>query len=994
MIGKTISHYKILDELGHGGMGIVYKAEDTRLHRTVALKFLPPHLLTDDEAKARFTAEAQAASALDHQNICTIHQIDQTSDGQLFIVMACYDGQTLQDLIETQDFASLPIEKVIDITSQIAAGLARAHEAGIIHRDIKPSNIIITERGEVKILDFGIAKLRSQQTITKTGSTLGTAAYMSPEQVKGDPVDHRTDLWSLGVILYEMLAGRRPFDAEYDQAVMYQIVNAVPPGISSLRPDLPLLLVELVQGLLAKHPDDRLDDLTALQSLQSEKAHLSGVVRPAKRGTTSQKARPLRALLTTLLLVLLAVVATVSWRLGNNDGIAPESTIHQNSVMVLPFALHGSDSLAYLREGMIDLLSMKFDGAGELRRIDPAVVFNQIRHNQTDLNDPGAIEAVANTLGAEYFVRGNIYDIGGKMRFTASLHRTGEGVLASAESQTGVSDDLYQLIDDLGRQLLVFSSDTSGSPVQQLARRTTQSATALKAYLAGEARLRSEEYTKAMEYFQQAIAHDSTFALAYFRLARTSGYQGPSIDRAFLLEKAMQYSSQLSIREQLLFEALYNYVVTRNFKKTIALCRQILTLYPGELEVWSIYFEALEFYGPRLGEPIEIMQMAANRCYELGPDNALYLAYLASMAERNGDIQNIIKFSKMRLQLSPNGSWAPFERRRLAFIEGDVATKQKILQELQKHSATSAWFLSRSIAMSTANPEDHEAVASLLKRSGNSDIWQARGAQVSAYFAMSRGQRTAALKEMKIAESFFDDYPIDEKALYLLIPYADATEAMIRKQIQNIRYWQATRAWIPKSGVYADPDQSMAFIRRNYALGLLFCELKDIETANLHADSLAKFQEHFSGKELTQIEQKMASALASSVRAFISFQSGMPENAIKTLEQPNLDWCANFRLQFVDAQLYERFLRARCYRALGQYEDAIRWLSTIGTFSYPAIAYRAPKHRLLAEIYEEIGDKEQAIEHYQRFIELWRDCDPELRPQLEIARARIDALRQ
>ncbi|MHC5077130.1 MAG: serine/threonine protein kinase, partial [Planctomycetota bacterium] len=202
MIGKTISHYRIIEKLGTGGMGEVYKAEDTKLNRTVALKFLPPDLTRDEETKKRFIHEAQAASVLEHHNICNIHEIDQTGEGQLFVVMACYEGETLKEKIEREP---LKIDKAIDIAIQISQGLTKAHEKGIIHRDIKPSNIFITTDGIVKIIDFGLAKLAGRTVLTKEGSTLGTVNYMSPEQTRGEEVDRRTDIWSLGVVLYEMI---------------------------------------------------------------------------------------------------------------------------------------------------------------------------------------------------------------------------------------------------------------------------------------------------------------------------------------------------------------------------------------------------------------------------------------------------------------------------------------------------------------------------------------------------------------------------------------------------------------------------------------------------------------------------------------------------------------------------------------------------------------------------------------------------------------------
>jgi len=249
MVGTTVSHYKILEHLGGGGMGVVYKAEDTKLKRTVALKFLPPDLTRDPEAKERFVHEAQAASALQHNNICNVHDIDESPDGQLFIVMDLYEGETLKKKIER---GPLPVDQVVDIALQVAQGLSRAHEVGIIHRDIKPANIMVTNRGEVKIVDFGLAKLSGRTLLTKTGSTMGTAAYMSPEQARSEAVDARTDIWSLGVVLYEMLTGRRPFESNYEQALVYSILNEEPKVIREIRPDVSETLEKITRRAMAK----------------------------------------------------------------------------------------------------------------------------------------------------------------------------------------------------------------------------------------------------------------------------------------------------------------------------------------------------------------------------------------------------------------------------------------------------------------------------------------------------------------------------------------------------------------------------------------------------------------------------------------------------------------------------------------------------------------------------------------------------------------------
>ena len=254
MIGHTVSHYKILERLGGGGMGVVYKAQDLKLDRPVALKFLPPDLTRDSEAKQRFVHEAKAASALQHNNICVVHDIDETDDGQMFISMEYLEGETLKKKIEQ---GPLKIDEAIDIAIQVARGLTKAHEHGIVHRDIKPANIMVTSDSVAKIVDFGLAKLSSRTMLTKAGSTMGTAAYMSPEQARGEPADQRTDIWSLAVVLYEMLTGKRPFEAEYENALLYSILNSEPEHLTGLRTGIPMELERIVRKCMAKLPGSR-----------------------------------------------------------------------------------------------------------------------------------------------------------------------------------------------------------------------------------------------------------------------------------------------------------------------------------------------------------------------------------------------------------------------------------------------------------------------------------------------------------------------------------------------------------------------------------------------------------------------------------------------------------------------------------------------------------------------------------------------------------------
>ena len=535
MIGRTVSHYKIVEELGRGGMGVVYRAEDTRLKRTVALKFLPPELIRDPEAKERFIHEARASSALDHPNICTVYEIDETEDGRLFMVMACYEGELLDEKA-----AEKPLElgEALDIVIQIGEGLARAHESGIIHRDIKPSNIIITEHDEVKILDFGVAKLAGQTRITREGTTLGTTDYMSPEQALGRSVDPRTDIWSLGVVLYQLITGKEPFSGDYPQAVIYSILHADPAPLTALRSGVPMELERIVAKALVKKSEGRYQDIKdMLVDLKALKKSIEG---RSEISTDSRKRRPKRRVILPAASAAALIIIAAALKLfffSDQDG-------RIDSIAVLPLDnISNNPEQQYFADGMTEALIADLAKIGTIRVISRTSV---MRYKGTKKSIP----EIAEELDVDAIVEGSALLTGDRVRITAQLIRTAEeGHLWAAQYERDLSDVLA-LQREVARAIASEIRVTL-TPREEAGLSTPDPVNpeAHQAYL--RARFHWNKRSKngvenSIRYLEEAIRIDSSYALAYGALAESYVVMG---DWGYHLPKEMYLTAEKIARK-------------------------------------------------------------------------------------------------------------------------------------------------------------------------------------------------------------------------------------------------------------------------------------------------------------------------------------------------------------------------------------------------------------------------------------------------------------
>ena len=601
MIGKIISHYKILEKIGKGGMGVVYNAEDTKLKRTVALKFLPKEFTADPEAKERFIQEAQAAGALDHPNICTVYEIDEVN-GQTFIVMAYIEGQNLKDRFKS---GLLEIEDALEIAIRVAEGLQEAHENGIVHRDIKPANIMLTVKDQAKILDFGLAKLSWGVDLTKTATIMGTVAYMSPEQAKGEKVDHRTDIWSFGAMLYEMLTGERPFKVTHDQAVLHAILNEDPVPITKIRKDIPQELEKIVKKTLEKDLKKRYGVMGAM---------LKDLKSVGSKSVSVSADKP--------------------------------------SIAVLPFVNMSADpENEYFSDGLAEDLINALTKITDLHVVARTSSF-AFKGEKVDIREIGE------KLNVDNLLEGSVRKVGNRVRITAQLIKVKDGYHLWSDRYDRNMEDVFAIQDEITEKImgkLTVALDVLKKPHEE---HRPVNLEAYYVYLKGRYCLNKFELDKALAYYEQAIKQDPDYALAYASIAEvytllSMGFDIlPNKDAMPKARDAAQKALELdpNLAEAYVSLGLVALSYDWDRKATKKYFQKAIELNPNSMSA----HQWIEFYWTYMMADLDEATAHLERALELDPLNFLLKVRLGFMSIFKGDYDHALDQFKVLLDFEPN----------------------------------------------------------------------------------------------------------------------------------------------------------------------------------------------------------------------------------------------------------------------------------------------------------------------------------------------------
>jgi serine/threonine protein kinase/tetratricopeptide (TPR) repeat protein len=962
MIGKTISHYKIVEKLGEGGMGEVYLAEDTELKRKVALKFLPSRLASDSDAMARFKREAQAAAALNHPNIITVHEIGHHED-QSFIAMAYINGELLSDELQK----GIPLERALDTAVQVCDGLDKAHKGGIVHRDIKPENLLTDPDGRVKILDFGLATIGHPGAPSTDESTAGTVHYMSPEQVRGDTVDARSDVFSLGAVLYELLSGKKPFKGEHAEAVRYSILHEEPELVSPSNPRVTPEMERIVAKALAKDPNDR---YPSAAMFRTDIKSLSVVREIARR-----KMSPMRLLIPAALVLLVATLFIVVNPLKVNISSDQDAVAGENTVAIMYFEnMAQHDDPQRLGEIITNLLITNLSQSQDLKVVSSQRLYDILKQQGKEgakVIDRTTASEIARTAGARWMMLGSILQVEPHLVVTSQLVEVTTGNIESSQKLTGQrGETVFDVVDRMTgdtRKELPIPVVLDVEPPKSVATVTTNSLEAYRHYLEGKEYDRKFYDIEASRSFRQAIELDSTFAMAYYAYGWNAIGRQQYKEGIAAMDKAMTYVDRVSEKERLYIEASCDFV-KQGFDKAITKLNLILDNYPDEKD--AILLLALQYH-------IRGVNEKALDCYRkiiaLDPLNKEVYNQMAYLYDSLGNFEKSIWAINQYIELVPDEANPYDSRADLYAYNGDI---DNALASYQKAVEIKPEFYQsiEKIGNMYLYKGNYESAGTHYQQLAASDLPadRSKARRYPAVMALYQGRLHEALTALDDAIS------ADERERFYDQPYLEKRHLKVRIFVDLGQFDQA----------YKEAGQCFGLFKQFFPM---FSSVADFMTAGVYAvtdkhqqaDSLLAPYEAF----LDTLDEFSLERFHLS-KGLLELNRDRPDAAAAHLEKVvglNLD---NFAV---------RYRLAESYLAGGRVDDATTLLETLlkrfdeSRLNSPTLAVRG--YYLLGTAYQRAARNEEAIIQFQKFLEIWKDADPEL-SEVPDARNRLEILKK
>lgn len=959
MIGTTVAHYKILEKLGEGGMGEVFLAHDSQLKRKVALKFLPDG--SDPEALARFKREAQTAAALNHPNIITVYEVGEYED-RPYIAMAYVEGEPLNERIARGD---LPAGEAIDIAIQICDGLASAHQAGVVHRDIKPANILIDRDNRAKILDFGLAKLGSVSKITGEISTFGTIYYMSPEQVRGEGVGPRSDLFSLGALLYELLTGELPFKGDHSAAIIYSITNEDPKPLSVYNKKLTGAIDQIVMRLLAKDPAERYESAA---QVAADLRNLSAGIRPVHSGAN-------RGLLKVLLptsAVFLAVILLLVVKPFRVQIEPDQSAIAaQNSLAIMYFEnLANTDDPKRLGEIVTNLLITDLSESDYMEVVSSQRLYDilklQGREDEKVVDRTTATE-VATHAGANWMLMGTILQEEPHYEITSRLVDVETGKVTASQRVTGeVDEPIFALVDRLTEEIksdLVLPAAAAGEKDAPIAEVTTHSTEAYRYYLDGVDYLNKYYGREARVAFQTALEHDSTFAMVYLRMATPLITESAS-ERKRLIAKAVRFSDKVSTKERF-------YIMSRSaaadgdIEGAISQLENLIREYPNEKDA----YKALgDIYRVATNEPEKVVQYY-RKAIEIDPMDKFSYNILAYTYQALGDIDNYIWAIYQYISLAPDEA-NPYDSRGDLYaysgkIDKAISSYRKALERKpdfypskQKighmHLFKREYEEARAIYLELAESDDDAA-----KRWGTASL---------ALIPFYQGKVDAGIAMLQDELSGENGY--DKSFLIQRIAFCAsqcAADGQYERAMQELR---------KSIELYEDANGEEP-LDLKLKMVILTAMLGDFDRAGELVDDLKRSVER---DDRSRIRQYWLA------RGVLELERGDADAACESLEKA----AGRAHSFYVRYYLARAYLEAnRLTEAVNEFEELLRRFSEDRIWN-PVLAVKA--YYWLGVAFERTGRTEKAAEQYEIFLDIWRYADRDIY-EVKEAKRRLDAIR-